>query len=79
MPKIPFTVEQIQALEQAILDAAILWEEPMSPRRLEQFIITLTVQNTTMSYGKMMRSIELARMQDRHFPMPSDILNRELR
>ena len=79
MPDIEFTPSDIQQLSDAITDMAILWDVPMPPKRLEQYMKTLTTQNTSMSFARLMRSITLARMQDHAFPMPADILQREVR
>ena len=79
MSKLLFTAEEIKALTEAITNMAILWETPMSSKRLEQYLYTLTEQNTTMAFPRLMRSIALARMQDHAFPMPADILQREVR
>ena len=79
MPPIVFTTEEIATLSDAIADMATLWDVQMPQPRLEQYLLTLTVQNTTMTFARLMRSITLARMQDHAFPMPADILQREVR
>lgn len=79
MPKLTCTDDDITRLSQAITDMATLWDIPMSEKRLGQYLYTLTVQNTTIPFEKLMHSIALARMQDHTFPMPADILQRELR
>ena len=79
MANIEWTDSEIAALSDAIMKMAVLWEKSMSKERLAEYLYTLTVQNTTMPFDKLMRSMALARMQDHDFPMPSDILQRELR
>ncbi len=74
-----FTDEEIDALSAEICDMAVLWNEPMPTPRLKQYLRTLTVQNRTLTFARLMRSIELARMQDHTFPMPADILQRAVR
>ena len=74
-----FTDEEIDALSAEICDMAVLWNEPMPTTRLKQYLRTLTMQNRTITFARLMRSIELARMQDHAFPMPADILQREVR
>lgn len=74
-----FTDEEVEALSTEILEMAVLWSESMPPQRMKQYLRTLTVQNKTMTFTRLMRSIELARMQDHAFPMPADILQREVR
>ena len=74
----PFTANEIDQLTLAITDMAILWDVPMSPKRLEQYLMVLS-QQRAMPFSKIMRSINLARVQDRVFPMPADILQRDLR
>ncbi len=77
--KLAFTDEEVAQLSRAIVDMAILWDETMSEKRLQQYVHTLTAQNTRYGFAQLMRSIELARIQDRVFPMPADILQREMR
>lgn len=79
MPKLSFSTEEILALSEAIGKMATLWDVSMSKDRLNEYLFTLTEQNTTMPFAKIMHSIALARMQDHTFPMPADILMREMR
>ena len=74
-----FTDEQILELSAAIMEMALLWDVTMSSKRLEQYVFTLTRQNQSMNFPTLMHSIALARMQDHYFPMPADILQREMR
>ena len=79
MPNLIFTDAELDTLSTEIMEMAVLWNEHMPPPRLKQYLRTLTIQNTTMTFARLMRSIMLARMQDHAFPMPADILQREVR
>ena len=39
-----FTDEEMDALSAEILDMAVLWNEPMPPQRMKQYLRTLTAQ-----------------------------------
>lgn len=65
--------DQLYILSQRIEKTALLFGETFSEKRMEYYIDALLRAPHLRSFERIMRAIDMAEWQLRHFPMPSDL------